>query len=45
VTGSTATTVNGTCSTTNGAAPGPRNVTVATPIGNTNTLTAAFTVN
>jgi hypothetical protein len=45
VTGSTSTTVSANCAITNGAARTARNVTVATPIGNSNTLTGAFTVN
>jgi hypothetical protein len=42
---STATTVSANCAITNGAARTARNVTATTPIGGTNTLTGAFTVN
>ena len=42
---STATTVNANCAITTGAARSARNVTVTTPIGTTNSLTGAFTVN
>ena len=42
---STATTVNASCAITTGATHSARNVTVTTPIGTTNTLTGAFTVN
>jgi YVTN family beta-propeller protein len=42
---STATTVNASCAITAGAAVGARNVSITTPIGTTNTLTGAFTVN
>jgi hypothetical protein len=43
ITGSTSTTVSANCAITNGAPHGTRNVTVSTPIGNTNSVT--FTVN
>jgi hypothetical protein len=44
VTGTAAATVNAGCTITNGAARTARNVTAVTPIGNTNALTGAFTV-
>ncbi len=42
---STSTTVNASCAITAGTAQTARNVTVATPIGTTNSLNHAFTVN
>jgi len=42
---STATTVSANCAITNGAAHTARSVTATTPIGTTNTLANAFTVN
>jgi hypothetical protein len=42
---STATTVSASCAITNGATRSARSVTATTPIGATNTLTGAFTVN
>ena len=42
---STSTTVNASCAITTGATRSARNVTVTTPIGTTNTLSRAFTVN
>jgi hypothetical protein len=39
------TTVNASCAITAGAAHTARNVTATTPIGTTNSLTGAFTVN
>jgi hypothetical protein len=44
VTGSTSTAVNANCAIANTATHGSRNVSVATPNGNTNTLNGAFTV-
>lgn len=45
VTSSNNTTVTANCAITNGAAHTARNISVTTPIGTSNTLTGAFTVN